>query len=353
MTPARPSRAVRRVRISAGILVAVALLAGTGVVSALGSEQDVAAPVAAAPVVAPPVVDVAARDQPVASRSGVRTRGPRVLPAPTAKKASCRLDLGYGVWALDITAARTLTMLTAVAYRDGRNYARAARAFERQLKQKGRTALGVERAEHQMKLKRNTTRPRTTSMDAVHALFRPATLFCAQPIRTIASEPMLPNGLTNRSVRLTQAWFDAFGARPIGGYVPGGFCTGRVEGSAHYDGRAVDIFFSLDDPNNRARGWLLSQWLVAHADYHQVSTVIFDDRIWSRTRSPEGWRPYVHPSGNLESVTLRHLDHIHVDVVDGLAAPGAELLDPCPEEPVDGALVEGAPLEGAPAADGS
>jgi hypothetical protein len=42
--------------------------------------------------------------------------------------------------------------------------------------------------------------------------------------------------------------------------------------------------------------------------------VIYDDQIWSARRSDEGWRPYTHPSGNTTDPTLRHLDHVHVDV---------------------------------------
>jgi oligopeptide/dipeptide ABC transporter ATP-binding protein len=36
---------------------------------------------------------------------------------------------------------------------------------------------------------------------------------------------------------------------------------------------------------------------------------------WTARRSDEGWRSYVHPSGDTENPTLRHLDHVHIDVV--------------------------------------
>ncbi|MGQ0625516.1 MAG: hypothetical protein ACT4PP_12825 [Sporichthyaceae bacterium] len=302
--------------ISALAAAGALILTGIVAVATQGAGGGVTAP---PPSVAAPngEFDVSARERAVASRGGIRTRGPRVVPAPTAKDAACRLDLGYGVWALDLTAARTLTMLTAVAYRDGRNFTRAARTFERQLAKDGRVALSEDRATRYLGLTRKQPQPRTTSMDAVRALFTPHTLWCATPLRTMPVQGVEANGLTLRALSMTRGWSAAFGGRPLGGFSPEGITEGHIANSAHYDGRAVDISFALDDVDNRARGWLLTHWLAAHADYHQVATLIFDDHVWTRLKSAEGWRPYVHPSGNTESVTLRHLDHIHVDVVQG------------------------------------
>lgn len=323
MRPAWTQRHVRRHRaVGAGVASLALIGALTGAVThpdppppaLVAAPQPQPQPRPALPV---PAVDTSARDVPVADRSAYRTNGPRQVPKPTSKDASCRLDLGYGVWEIDLAAARTLTMLTAVAYRDGRKLAKAARAFERSLGHEGRTGLSPERAEHRIKLKRKKTVPRATSMDAVLALFRPHTLFCAQPMRTVRAEPMLTNGLTARAQSMVFGFFEAYGGAPLGGFDPEGISSGHIEDSAHYDGRAVDAFFRLDDPDNKARGWLLAHWLVAHGDYHQIETVIFDDHIWSRTRSPEGWRKYTHPYGKTDNVTLRHLDHIHVDVVHG------------------------------------
>jgi hypothetical protein len=43
--------------------------------------------------------------------------------------------------------------------------------------------------------------------------------------------------------------------------------------------------------------------------------VIFDDRIWTAGgRSGDGWRPYTPPQRTGDPDTLRHLDHVHVDV---------------------------------------
>lgn len=321
MSARRPLRA-------AGIALAATLVAGV-VVAAHGAVGGGAEPVAAAQP-APAVLDVSARDVPVATRSKVRTLGPHAVPAPTAKKAECRLDLGYGVWSLDTTAARSLTMLTAVAYRDGRNYVKAARAFERQLYIDGRTPLSADRAKREITRKRKNPVPRTSSLDAVYAMFRPHTLTCAQPLRTMPAQPMLSNGLTPRTLSMVRGWAAAYGGRPLGGFDPKGIDSGHIPNSAHYDGRAVDIFFSLDDPDNTARGWLLAHWLVAHGDYHQIETIIFSDTVWTRVRSAEGWRPYVHPYGETENKTLRHLDHVHVDVVHGVPAGPVESPTPAP-----------------------
>jgi hypothetical protein len=308
----------RRSRRAVGAALAAVLLAGSAVaVQATRSSGTVTAAPNPAVAATSGLLDMSSRDRAVATRGQVRTKGPRIVPAPTSKKPECLLDLGYGVWALDVTAARTLTMLGAVAYRDGLSYSKAARAFEHSLTKEGRLPMTAERARREIRHKRLHPVPRTTSLDAVHALFRPRALTCVTPQRAMPAQPLMTNGLTLRAVTMIRGWAEAYGGRPIGGFAPGGISSGHIENSAHYDGRAVDIFFSLDDPDNKARGWLLTNWLVAHADYYQIATLIFDDQLWSNVNSALGWRPYVHPSGDVTNPTLRHLDHIHADVVHG------------------------------------
>ena len=67
-----------------------------------------------------------------------------------------------------------------------------------------------------------------------------------------------------------------------------------MEGSAHYEGRAIDVFVRPIDADNRSRGWAIAQYLVAQADRLDIQTVIFDDRIWTAAgvRSGNGWRDY-------------------------------------------------------------
>lgn len=304
---------------AAGAALSAVLLAGGAVaVQATRSSSTVTtSPNPAVTADTNGLLNMATRGRDIADRSQVRTKGPRIVPGPTSKKPECLLDLGYGVWALDVTAARTLTMLGTVAYRDGLSYGKAARAFELSLTKKGRLPMTAERARREVRHKRLHPIPRTTSLDAIHALFRPRALTCVTPQRAMPSQPMMTNGLTLRTVTMIRGWAEAYGGRPIGGFAAGGISSGHIENSAHYDGRAVDIFFSLSDPDNKARGWLLANWLIAHADYYQIATLIFDDLVWSNANSALGWRPYVHPSGDVTNPTLRHLDHIHADVVHG------------------------------------
>ncbi|WP_281964722.1 hypothetical protein [Serinicoccus marinus] len=67
---------------------------------------------------------------------------------------------------------------------------------------------------------------------------------------------------------------------------------------------------------NRDRGWILAQWLVAHAEELSVQYVIFDDHYWGVRESVRGWQDYRVPGGSQDPV-LRHLDHVHVDVLRG------------------------------------
>ena len=128
-----------------------------------------------------------------------------------------------------------------------------------------------------------------------------------------------PSGLTPRTEDVRAALRAAAGRLPLGGFAPGGVTTGHMPGSAHYEGRAIDVFFRPVDAENSRHGWLVAQWLVAHAADLDVATVIFDDRIWTASASAQGWRPYVPPEGPTRNPVLRHLDHVHVDVVRGVA----------------------------------
>jgi hypothetical protein len=125
------------------------------------------------------------------------------------------------------------------------------------------------------------------------------------------------NGLTPRANQLREAMLATFGELSLGGYAPGGVT--RAEPSAHNEGRAIDVFFRpYSDREQRRQGWALAHWVVAHADALDVAVVIFDDHIWSAARSPEGWRPYTSPFGDAADPVNRHLDHVHVDVVQGV-----------------------------------
>lgn len=146
------------------------------------------------------------------------------------------------------------------------------------------------------------------------ALGVPASLTCrsSRPVELFEVEG--PAGLTPRAERLRAQVEAVFGPQSLGGFAPGGVRSGHVEGSAHYEGRALDVFFRPVTPEGTARGWQLAHWLVAHSRELDVAVVIFDRQIWSASRSSQGWRDYEHPSGDTENPVLAHEDHVHVDV---------------------------------------
>jgi len=126
-------------------------------------------------------------------------------------------------------------------------------------------------------------------------------------------------GLTRRAEAVRQDLLAAFGPLPLGGYAPGGVHAGHMPGSAHYEGRAVDVFFRPINRVDKVQGWALAQYLVANAHRLAINTVIFDAMIWTARRGAEGWRTYqVDTRGKTMRVArvLEHRDHVHVDVAD-------------------------------------
>ncbi|KQT91979.1 hypothetical protein ASG49_08280 [Marmoricola sp. Leaf446] len=126
-------------------------------------------------------------------------------------------------------------------------------------------------------------------------------------------------GLTGRAAAVREDLDEAFGEQRLGGFAPGGVSDGHMPGSAHYEGRAVDVFFRPVTRAQKVRGWAVAHYLVAHADRLAVETVIFDGRIWTARRALQGWRDYSpDTSGRSAEVAavLEHRDHVHVDVAD-------------------------------------
>jgi len=132
-------------------------------------------------------------------------------------------------------------------------------------------------------------------------------------------EEMGANGLTPRADRVRKDLDKAFGPLPMGGFEPGGVSSGHMEGSAHYEGRAIDVMFRPISAANKRRGWVVAHYLVANAERLDIAHVIFDGRIWSAgDRSEDGWRAYRSPDADgADAATrkiLQHRDHVHVDV---------------------------------------
>jgi len=124
-------------------------------------------------------------------------------------------------------------------------------------------------------------------------------------------------GLTARADRVRLDMREVFGKQVLGGFDPDGVSSGHVEGSTHYEGRAIDVFFRPVSAANQRLGWQQALWAVAHAERLAVATVIFDREIWTGSRSPQGWRTYRYPGGDTDNPVLLHEDHVHVDVVEG------------------------------------
>ena len=133
------------------------------------------------------------------------------------------------------------------------------------------------------------------------------------------SDRLSAAGLTARATTLRRDVEAAFGEQVLGGFAPGGVSTGHMPGSAHYEGRAVDVFFRPLTSQQRVRGWAVAQYAVAHADRLAVDTVIFDGRIWTARRAAQGWRSYAPDTSGrtaAEAAILEHRDHVHIDVAD-------------------------------------
>ncbi len=126
-------------------------------------------------------------------------------------------------------------------------------------------------------------------------------------------------GLTHRAAVVRNDVEVAFGPQKEGGFAPGGVRSGHMVGSAHYEGRAVDLFYRPVNARHQRLGWATAQYLVAQADRLEIDTVIFDGRIWTARRAAQGWRTYApDTSGRSAKVAaiLEHRDHVHVDISD-------------------------------------
>ena len=142
---------------------------------------------------------------------------------------------------------------------------------------------------------------------------------CTTESEDLAAQDMTDSGLTPRAEAVRADMTKAFGDLPLGGFQPGGVKSGHMNGSAHYEGRAVDVFFRPVSAENTRRGWVLAHYLVANAARLHIKHVIFDAKIWTAgDLSDDGWRtfsPDLDGIGSDETkAVLLHRDHVHVDV---------------------------------------
>jgi len=162
--------------------------------------------------------------------------------------------------------------------------------------------------------------------------YSPARFSCVVHNPGVPTETAGSTGLTPRAEKVKTDLEHAFGGLPMGGFAPGGVSSGHMTGSAHYDGRAIDVLFRPVTAEGRRYGWAVAAYLVANANRLNLATVIYDGHIWSVGRSSEsGWRAYDPPgdpaTDPATEAVLEHRDHVHVDVVAGLTrTAGANFL---------------------------
>lgn len=233
----------------------------------------------------------------------------------------CTLTLGEDTLEWSREQAMTATTVAGVGTRIGASVNGVAKAVARSLEPQPAAALPVEVAREIYRGLPETATPDRRAVRVAQALLGHdgGALSCVLPITESvngeeAGEVPGALGLTPRADGMRLAMRSVFGKQALGGFDPEGVDSGHVEGSAHYEGRAIDVFFRPVTPENQRLGWQQANWSVAHADRLDLATVIFDARIWSARRSIEGWRDYSYPGGT-DNPVLLHEDHVHVDVV--------------------------------------
>lgn len=240
--------------------------------------------------------------------------GGTLLLRPALHSPDCRITVRGEEVGLSSAQAQDATTLAAVTRRDGRTQQAMAGVLQEVLDDADGSLTPDAAA---ALLGAGRTDPAAMPLARALLGYGSERLSCRPTASGVEQQAEGRSGLTPRADRARAALLEAFGPLPLGGFAPGGVRDGHIEGSAHYEGRAVDTFFRPVTERNRQRGWTAAQWAVAHAEELELDAVIFDRRLWSASRAREGWRPYRHPSGNTTNPVLLHLDHVHLDVLEG------------------------------------
>jgi len=236
----------------------------------------------------------------------------------------CTLAVGDDTMRWSAEQAMTATTVAGVGTRIGASVNGVAAAVARSLDPEPEAALPVEAAREVYRSLPDTATPGPQDVLVAQTLLgrQGGALTCVFPLTDVVvvadrqREDPGSIGLTPRADAMRLAMRAVFGKQSLGGFDPQGVDTGHIEGSAHYEGRAVDVFFRPVTAANQRLGWQQALWSVAHADRLDLATVIFDRTIWSARRSLEGWREYSYPGGT-DNPVLLHEDHVHLDVVEG------------------------------------
>lgn len=105
------------------------------------------------------------------------------------------------------------------------------------------------------------------------------------------------SGLTSRARAVYEAVCARYSVKSYGGVRPG-------DSGDHGSGKALDIMIS------GPTGWDIANYLRANASSFGIDYIIYEQKIWSRDRSSEGWRGMSGRGG----ATANHYDHVHVSV---------------------------------------
>jgi hypothetical protein len=234
----------------------------------------------------------------------------------------CTLTTATGVEEWSAVQAMTATTVAGVGSRIGATDKGVAAAVRRSLDVERSAPISPAAARQLYRQLPAVANPSADSLAVARALLgqRGPALTCVQPVTAgngLPTEQAGRLGLTPRAETLRTALREVFGRQSLGGFAPGGVTTGHIEGSAHYEGRAIDVFFRPITPEATRAGWQTAMWAVAHADRLHVATVIFDRQIWTTTRSLQDWRDYSYPGGATDNPVLLHEDHVHLDVQRG------------------------------------
>jgi hypothetical protein len=255
----------------------------------------------------------------VLTRTSVGTAlGVPVAPPP------CKVTVGGETRDWSREQAMTATTVVGVGVRIGATVNGVAAAVENALAGGSKDvpmAPAAARAVYRALPDRASPRPGSVALARALLGYEERALTCTMTSLGLGGGPPREDpgalGLTARAETLRLAMREVFGKQTLGGFEPKGVASGHIEGSAHYEGRAIDVFFRPVTAANQTRGWAQATWAVAHAERLAVATVIFDRSVWSAHRSVSGWRDYHYPGGPTENPILLHEDHVHVDVVEG------------------------------------
>jgi hypothetical protein len=250
-----------------------------------------------------------------------RTPAGRALGIETGPPCTLTTATASVEWTAE--QAMTATTVAGVGTRIGATVNGVAAAVARSLQPEPQSPITPDAAREIYRGLPDVATPGDPEVQVAQALlgYADGALTCVLPVAdAVAGLPREDPGalgLTPRADTVREEMRAVFGKQILGGFEPRGVDRGHIDGSAHYEGRAIDIFFRPVTEENQRLGWQQAMWAVAHADRLEIATVIFDRQVWTTVRSLQAWREYRYPGGETDNPVLLHEDHVHVDVHEG------------------------------------